>query len=111
MVDDGARREQQAVHRRAVPKRHGGGYPPGWHVRYRERAYPMRRRPGEPNTRWCETTGVVIGRGLRDVHTNTTWVPVRPDDAPEDTPARLVRATDILDATPPDAPGIPAPRE
>lgn len=56
-------------------------------------------------------TGVVAGRGLRDVHTNTTWVPVRPDDAPEDTPARLVRATDILDATPPDRFQAAAPGE
>lgn len=100
MAEDGAGREHRVADRRVVPKRHGGGYPPGWRVRYR--AYRTHRSPDTRNAATSETTGVVTGRGLRDVHTNTTWVPVRPDDTPEDTPARLVRATDILDATPPD---------
>ncbi|WP_158633112.1 hypothetical protein [Amycolatopsis sp. WAC 01376] len=46
-------------------------------------------------------TGTVAGCSLRDEHTGTTWVPVRPDGVPTDAPARVVRATDILDASPP----------
>ncbi|MEV6899231.1 hypothetical protein [Amycolatopsis sp. NPDC051372] len=50
---------------------------------------------------WQEKTGTIAGRSLRDEHTSTTWVPVRPRGAAADTPVSLVRATDILDARPP----------
>jgi hypothetical protein len=82
------------------PARHGGGYPAGWQVRYRGR--PGRSaagRPAEP-----ERLGTVAGPSLRDEHTSTTWVPVRPLRAAPDTPSRLVRATDIVDASPPGEP-------
>ena len=81
------------------PTRHGGAYPPGWLVRYRSRV----RRTGSPCAApvWCEHLGTVTGHSLRDEHTSTTWVPVRPQGAAADAPAGLVRATDILDAHPP----------
>ncbi|MFJ1758791.1 hypothetical protein ACIOD2_00660 [Amycolatopsis sp. NPDC088138] len=82
---------------RAWPARHGGGYPPGWYVHYRHRARPA----SCANPEWHERVGTVAGRSLRDEHTSTTWVPVRPCDSPSDTPVSLVRATDILDARPP----------
>jgi hypothetical protein len=84
---------------RAWPARHGGGYPPGWYVHYR---YRRRARPAScAAPEWHERVGTVAGRSLRDEHTSTTWVPVRPHDCPTDTPVSLVRATDILDAHPP----------
>ncbi|MGK3201117.1 hypothetical protein [Amycolatopsis sp. MEPSY49] len=79
---------------RAWPTRRGGGYPPGRLVRYRSRV----RRAGAPG--WHEQVGTVAGHSLRDEHTSTTWVPVRPRGSPADVPASLVRATDILDAHP-----------
>lgn len=81
------------------PLRHGGGYPPGWQVRYRCRVRRAARDSAEPS--WQEKTGTIVGRGLRDEHTSTTWVPVRPRGTAADTPVSLVRATDILDARPP----------
>jgi hypothetical protein len=70
--------------------RHGGGYPPGWLVRYRRRCVTS------TGPIWLEAVGVVSGPCLRDVHTNTTWVPLRPRDAAPDMPPQLVRATDFL---------------
>jgi len=85
---------------RTWPTRHGGGYPPGWHVRYRYRT--GRARPASCATPvWNEHLGTVAGHSLRDEHTSTTWVPVRPHGSATDTPVSLVRATDILDARPP----------
>lgn len=81
---------------RAWPTRHGGGYPPGWIVRYRTRA----GRTDEASYAaplWREHVGTVAGHSLRDEHTSTTWVPVRRNGAAADEPAGLVRATDILD--------------
>jgi len=85
---------------RAWPTRHGGGYPPGWLVRYRSRV--GRTRPASCSAPlWREHVGTVAGHSLRDEHTSTTWVPVRPQGAASDEPVSLVRATDILDAQPP----------
>lgn len=95
----GRRDETPGSTRRAWPTRHGGGYPSGWHVRYRSRA--PRSTSGVGTPAWRERLGTVAGRSLRDEHTSTTWVPVRPRGASTDTPASLVRATDILDARPP----------
>lgn len=102
---------------RAWPTRHGGGYPPGWQVRYRCRIHRSYRAASGsygssargsaakvPAPGWQERGGTVAGRSLRDEHTGTTWVPVRPYEAAADSPADLVRATDILDARPPDTP-------
>jgi len=98
----GGRDETPGSTRRAWPVRHGGGYPPGWHVRYRSRAPRAVSGSGIRGTSaWRERLGTVAGRSLRDEHTSTTWVPVRPRGASTDTPASLVRATDILDARPP----------
>ncbi|WP_410645590.1 hypothetical protein [Amycolatopsis sp. lyj-346] len=85
---------------RPWPTRHDGGYPPGWVVRYRSRVGQT-----GPATRWAplwrEHVGIVAGHSLRDEHTSTTWVPVRPPGAASDEQASLVRATDIVDARPP----------
>ncbi|MEV4049767.1 hypothetical protein AB0J55_01165 [Amycolatopsis sp. NPDC049688] len=90
---------------RSWPARHGGGYPPGWQVRYRGRR--NRTGPGAAGPRaGQERIGTIAGPSLRDEHTGTTWVPVRPFCAAPDTPLRLVRAADIIDARPP---GEPAP--
>jgi hypothetical protein len=78
------------------PARHGGGYPPGWQVRYRGR-----RRLAVPA---YDLIGTIAGPGLRDEHTGITWVPVRPRTATTGTPPALVRAQDILDARPPGEP-------
>ncbi|UOX90868.1 hypothetical protein MUY14_09650 [Amycolatopsis sp. FBCC-B4732] len=86
---------------RSWPARHGGGYPRGWQVRYRG------RRPGRGSPPPPELIGIIAGPSLRDEHTSTTWVPVRPYRAAPDTPLKLVRAADILDARPPG--GGPAP--
>ncbi|WP_370968667.1 hypothetical protein [Amycolatopsis sp. cg9] len=43
----------------------------------------------------------MAGQSLRDEHTSTTWVPVRPQGSAADEQVSLVRATDILDARPP----------
>jgi hypothetical protein len=85
---------------RRWPARHGGGYPVGWQVRYRGR--PERDATGRRAA--PERIGTVAGPSLRDEHTSTTWVPIRPHRAAPDTPSRLVRATDILDARPPGEP-------
>lgn len=47
--------------------------------------------------------GTVVGPALRDVHTDTVWVPVRPLDVPivSDTPPTLVRGRDIIDVAEP----------
>lgn len=47
--------------------------------------------------------GTVVGPTLRDVHTDTVWVPVRPIDVPiaSDTPPTVVRGRDIIDVTEP----------
>jgi hypothetical protein len=71
--------------------RHSDGYPPGWHVRYR-------RRTDDSLQDWQEFTGTIAGPSLRDVHTDTTWTPVRPSGAGEYTPVQLVRGQDILEA-------------
>lgn len=81
---------------RAWPTRNPDGFPPGWLVRYRSRV----GRP-EPGPLWREHVGTVAGHGLRDEHTSTTWVPVRPRGSASDRQVSLVRATDILDAHPP----------
>ncbi|WP_166659399.1 hypothetical protein [Labedaea rhizosphaerae] len=39
----------------------------------------------------------MVGLPLRDVHTGSVWVPVRPPTVPEHAPAVLVRAADIID--------------
>jgi len=82
---------------RTWPTRHGGGYPPGWLVRYRHRA----GRASRATPAWRETVGTVAGRSLRDEHTSTTWVPIRRQGSASDAQISLVRATDILDARPP----------
>ena len=98
---DGRDEAQGSAHR-AWPSRHGGGYPAGWHVRYRSRAPRAGSGSGARATPiWREHLGTIAGRSLRDEHTSTTWVPVRPRGVSTDTPASLVRATDILDARPP----------
>ncbi|WP_285479198.1 hypothetical protein [Amycolatopsis sp. NBRC 101858] len=80
------------------PARHGGGYPPGWQVRFRG------RRQRGPAGR--DLIGTIAGPSLRDEHTSTTWVPVRPRPAAPDIPPILVRAQDILDARPPGEPAL-----
>jgi hypothetical protein len=84
-----------------------GGYPPGWQVRYRGRREPT--IPGMRTSR--ERIGTIAGPSLRDEHTSTTWVRVRPFRATPETPLRLVRSTDILDARPPDEPLPPSPAD
>jgi hypothetical protein len=83
---------------RLWPARHGGGYPPGWQVRYRRRRQPVAAAH--------DLIGTIAGPSLRDEHTSTTWVPVRPRAAAPDTPPSLVRAQDILDARPPGEPAL-----
>ncbi|MBE1496105.1 hypothetical protein H4696_003205 [Amycolatopsis lexingtonensis] len=82
---------------RTWPTRHGGGYPPGWLVRYRHRA----GRASRATPAGRENFGTVAGRSLRDEHTSTTWVPIRRQGSAADEQVSLVRATDILDARPP----------
>jgi hypothetical protein len=65
-------------------------------VRYRRRTGTHDALANEPG--WQEFTGTVAGPSLHDVHTDTTWTPIRPSDATGDTPVQLVRARDILDA-------------
>ncbi|WP_086850608.1 hypothetical protein [Amycolatopsis kentuckyensis] len=90
---------------RTWPARHGGGYPPGWQVRYRGRR--ARTDPGLAGPpAGQERIGTIARPTLRDEHTGVTWVAVRPFCAAPHTPLRLVRATDIIDARPP---GEPAP--
>ena len=97
-----------APEERSWPTRHGGGYPPGWQVSYRCRTHRGTRDAANiPAPDWREQDGTVAGRSLRDEHTGTTWVPVRPHEAAPDAPADLVRATDILDARPPGTPRSP----
>jgi hypothetical protein len=90
---------------RTWPARHGGGYPPGWQVRYRGRRERTAFGAGDPRV-GQERIGTIAGPTLRDEHTGATWVAVRPFCAAPHTPLRLVRATDIIDARPP---GEPAP--
>lgn len=71
-----------------------------------DRAYPFgaqisyvtKARVGPP-----VAIGTVVGPALRDVNTDTVWVPVRPIDVPitSDTPPTLVRGHDIIDVTEP----------
>lgn len=79
-------------------KQVSGGYPIGCYVRYRSRLQRNSRGRITREPAWTEFTGTVTGRSLVDLHTSTTWVPVRAHGAALDTPARLVRATDILDS-------------
>jgi hypothetical protein len=88
---------------RTWPVRHGGGYPPGWQVRYRGRRPRTVFGTNAPRT-GQERIGTIAGPTLRDEHTGTTWVAVRPFCAAPHTPLRLVRAKDIIDAQPPDEP-------
>ena len=90
---------------RTWPARHAGGYPPGWQVRYRGRRERTPFGASGPRA-GQERIGTIVGPTLRDEHTGTTWVAVRPFCAAPHTPLRLVRATDIIDAQPP---GEPAP--
>jgi hypothetical protein len=77
-----------------------GGYPTGWQVRYRGRR--ARTGPGWAGPRAAqERIGTIAGPELRDEHTGTTWVPVRPFRAASGTPVRPVRVNDILYARPP----------
>jgi hypothetical protein len=85
----------------------GTGYPPGWQVRYRGRR--ERALPGAGAGESRERIGTIAGPSLRDEHTSTTWVRIRPFCATPDTPLRLVRSTDILDARPPGEPLPPPP--
>jgi hypothetical protein len=87
------------------PARHDGGYPPGWQVRYRRRRGRTALGAAGPRV-GQERIGTIAGPTLRDEHTGTTWVAVRPFCAAPHTPLRMVRATDIIDARPP---GEPAP--
>jgi hypothetical protein len=68
-------------------------YPRGSTVTYTTRAGARRRHPPTAPI----TTAVVVGLPLRDVHTGSVWVPVRPPTVPEHAPAVLVRAADIID--------------
>ncbi|WP_370962522.1 hypothetical protein [Amycolatopsis sp. cg9] len=79
-----------------------GGYHLGWQVRYRSR--------GHAGVAAHDLIGTIAGPSLRDEHTSTTWVPVRPRGAAPDVPPTLVRSQDVLDARPPGepAPGRPA---
>jgi hypothetical protein len=90
---------------RTWPTRHGGGYPPGWQVRYRGRPERTAFGASGPHADQ-ERIGTIAGPALRDEHTGTTWVAVRPFCAAPHTPLKLVRAKDIIDARPP---GEPAP--
>jgi hypothetical protein len=104
-TDPHAAGETARIAHLAWPTRHGGGYPPGWSVRYRYRGRAVRGRPASRTAPvWREHVGTVAGHSLRDEHTSTTWVPVRPHCSASDGPVNLVRATDILDAHPPSAP-------
>ncbi len=88
---------------RTWPTRHGGGYPPGWQVRYRGRQERTALGVAGPRA-GQERIGTIAGPSLRAEHTGTTWVPIRPFCAVSGTPLTLVRATDIIDARPPDDP-------
>lgn len=70
------------------------GYPAGWRIIY---ITSPRRGEGLPPIR----TGTVTGSCLHDVHTNTTWVPVRATEDGPDIPSQLVRSADVIDAYPP----------
>jgi hypothetical protein len=105
-VDD-ERTDPDPAGRTAGLLRDNSGYPPGWLVRYRCRCHAGRARPSAPV--WREHVGTVAGHSLRDEHTSTTWVPVRPRGSATDVPVCLVRATDILGADPP-APDFAAAR-
>jgi hypothetical protein len=87
----------------------GTGYPPGWQVRYRGRREQTPPGAGAGAGASRERIGTIAGPSLRDEHTSTTWVRVRPFCATPDTPLRLVRSTDILDARPPGEPIPPTP--
>jgi hypothetical protein len=68
-------------------------YPMGSTVTYTSRTSVRRRHPPTAPI----TTAVVVGLPLREVHTGSVWVPVRPLTEPESAPATLVRAADIID--------------
>lgn len=96
---------------RTWPARHGGGYPPGWQVRYRGRRRERTASAAAGPRAGQERIGTIAGPTLRDEHTGTTWVAVRPFCAAPHTPLRLVRATDIIDARPPGEPPPPTASE
>jgi hypothetical protein len=98
LTENSGHQELKAALAKQALDAQSAGYPIGCYVRYRSRSH--RNSPGRRSSvpTWTELTGTVTGRSLLDLHTSTTWVPVRSHDAALDTPARLVRAADILDS-------------
>ncbi|AHH96993.1 hypothetical protein BC739_009301 [Kutzneria viridogrisea] len=78
-----------------------GGYPCGWLVRYRHRWHSTPRGPAAAKRVLSEATGTVSGHCLHDLHTGTTWVPVRQHEDDLGASRTVIRAEDILHACPP----------
>ena len=92
--------EEPADDHSAATRNQPGGYPPGWRVAFRCRTKGSRRSPPAAQA-WFEVAGTITGCGLRDLHTGTTWIPVRVNGATADSLGRVVRVTDILYVSPP----------